>query len=244
MPKKQTIVVLDTGDLASRAVELFKAAAEASVERTGRFVVALSGGSTMRGMHRLLAVPPTLTSVPWVQTHLFWADERCVPAGDCDSNFGTAWKDMLRYLPLPRDNIHRVRGSLSPEEAAEEYELRLNRFFQLAVGEYPVFDLVVLGMGKDGHTASLFPGQRALYEETRLAVAVKGGSPDVHRVTLTYPVLNQARQIVFLVTGKEKAETLKRLDSEPELPAARIKPLRGDVTWLLDQEAASLLSNP
>ena len=157
---------------------------------------------------------------------------------------GTAWRDLLQYVPLPRENIHFVRGDFPPEEAADEYQMELSRFFELGEGEFPIFDLIFLGMGKDGHTASLFPDASALHEESRLVVAVKGGIPNVGRVTLTYPVLNRARQIVFLVAGREKAETVKALleGARPELPAAKIKPLHGDVIWLLDQEAASLLA--
>jgi 6-phosphogluconolactonase len=244
MPKTQTIIAADAADLAFRAAELFKAAARAHVDQRGRFVVALSGGSTPRGMHRLLASPPALTEVPWEHTHLFWVDERCVPASDPESNLGGAWRDLLQYLPLPRENIHFVRGDFPPEEAAEDYQLELSRFFELGEGEFPIFDLIFLGMGKDGHTASLFPGSSALIEESSMVVAVKGGIPNVGRITLTYPVLNRARQILFLVAGREKAEAVKALleDDRPELPAARIKPLQGDVIWLLDQEAASLLA--
>ena len=240
MSKTQTIIAADLDDLAFRAAELFKTAARAHVDQRGRFVVALSGGSTPRGMHRLLASPPVLMEVPWERTHLFWVDERCVPASDPESNLGTAWRDLLQYLPLPRENIHFVRGDFPPEEAAEEYQLELTRFFQLEEDEFPIFDLIFLGMGKDGHTASLFPGSSALHEESSLVVAVKGGTPNVGRVTLTYPVLNRARQIVFLVAGREKAETVKALleGTRPELPAARIKPFHGEVIWLLDQEAA------
>jgi 6-phosphogluconolactonase len=195
-------------------------------------------------MYRLLASPPALTEVPWEQTHLFWVDERCVPPSDPESNLGTAWRDLLRYLPLPPENIHFVRGDFPPEEAADEYQMELIRFFQLGEGEFPIFDLIFLGMGKDGHTASLFPGQSALHEESRLVMAVKGGTPDVYRTTLTFPVLNRARRIVFLVAGMEKAEMVRALleGAQPDLPAAKIKPLQGDVIWLLDQEAASLLA--
>jgi 6-phosphogluconolactonase len=195
-------------------------------------------------MHRLLASPPALMEVPWEHTHLFWSDERCVPASDPESNLGTAWRDLLQYLPLPRENIHYVRGDFPPEEAAEEYQFELSCFFELGEGEFPTFDLVFLGLGTDGHTASLFPGLSVLHEASRLVVALKGGTPNVGRVTLTYPVLNRARLIVFLVAGREKAETVKALleGSRPELPAAKIKPLQGDLVWLLDQEAASLLA--
>jgi 6-phosphogluconolactonase len=244
MPKTQTIVATDTDDLALRAAELFKAAARTHVEQRGRFVVALSGGATPRGMHRLLASPPALTEIPWEHTHLFWVDERCVPASDPESNLGTAWRDLLRYLPIPPENIHFVRGDFPPEEAANEYQMELIRFFQPGESEFPIFDLIFLGVGKDGHTASLFSGQSALNEEHRLVTPVRGGIPNLGRITLTYPVLNRARRIAFLVAGKEKAEMVKVLleGARPELPAGKIKPLQGDVIWLLDEEAASLLA--
>ena len=244
MPRTQIIIAADADDLAFRAAELFKNAARAHVSKSGRFVAALSGGSTPRGMYRLLASPRALTEVPWEQAHLFWVDERCVPPSDPESNLGTAWRDLLRYLPLSPENIHFVRGDFPPEEAADEYQMELTWFFQLGEGEFPIFDLIFLGMGKDGHTASLFPGQSALHEASRLAMAVKGGTPDVYRTTLTFPVLNRARRIVFLVAGMDKAETVRALleGAGPDLPAAKIKPLQGDVIWLLDQEAASLLA--
>ena len=244
MPRTQIIIAANADDLAFRAAELFKSAARAHVDQRGRFVAALSGGSTPRGMYRLLASPPAVTEVPWESTHLFWVDERCVPASDPESNLGAAWRDLLGHLPLPPGNLHFIRGDFPPEEAAEEYQMELAWFFQLGEGEFPVFDLIFLGMGKDGHTASLFPGQSALHEASRLAMAVKGGTPNVYRITLTFPVLNRARRIVFLVAGMDKAETVKALleGAQLDLPAAKIRPLQGDVIWLLDQEAASLLS--
>jgi 6-phosphogluconolactonase len=245
MPETQRNIATDADDLAFKAAELFTASAREHVDQKGCFVVALSGGSTPRGMHRLLATPPALTEVPWEHTHLFWVDERCVPASDPESNLGTAWRDLLRDLPIPRENIHFIRGDFPPEEAAEEYQMELTQFFHLGKGEFPVFDLIFLGMGKDGHTASLFPGQNALKEESRLVIAVKGGTPHVGRTTMTYPVLNRARRIVFLVAGIEKAETVRALleGEQPELPAAKIKPFQGDMIWLLDREAASLLTS-
>jgi 6-phosphogluconolactonase len=243
MSKTEVIVAAHADELAARAAELFISAAKSHVDQRGRFVVALSGGSTPRGMHRLLAASPALTEVPWEQTHLFWTDERSVPASHPESNLGAAWSDFLKFLPLPYENIHFVRGDLPPEEAAEAYQLELRRFFQLGEGEFPLFDLVFLGVGKDGHTASLFPDAGAAPDENRLAKAVKGGTPNFGRVTLTYPVLNRARQIVFLVAGREKAEMVEALlkGTRPELPAARIKPLQGEVIWLIDREAAVLL---
>jgi 6-phosphogluconolactonase len=244
MSHVQTIIAVDAEDLASKGAELFKAAARAHVDQRGRFVVALSGGSTPCRMNQLLASPAAITEVPWEHTHLFWVDERCVPASDPESNLGAAWRDLLRYLPIPRENIHFVRGDFPPEEAAYKYQIEITQFFHLREGEFPIFDLIFLGVGEDGHTASLFPGLSTPDEENSLVIAVKGGTLNVARTTMTYPVLNQARRIVFLVAGREKAEMVKALleGTQPELPAAKIKPLHGDVIWLLDEEAASLLS--
>jgi 6-phosphogluconolactonase len=246
MTRSQTIIAADADELAWKASELFKAAARACAEREGRFVVALSGGSTPRGLHRLLARPPALTEIPWQHTHLFWVDERCVPVSAPESNLGLAWKDLLGHIPLPRDHIHGVRGELASEQAAAQYHRELVRFFGLAAGELPIFDLVMLGVGTDGHTASLFPGMSTRHPANRLAVAVRGGTPALDRVTLTLPVLNRARQIVFLVAGREKAEMVQTLarGTRQDLPAAWIKPTLGEVIWLLDREAASLLAPP
>ena len=244
MPRPRTIITANALDFAFRATELFKSSARANVDQRGRFVAALSGGSTPRGMYRLLASSPTLGEIPWERTHFFWVDERCVPLSDAESNFGTAWREVLGRVPLPPENIHSVSGDHPPEESADEYQMEMTRFFNLGKGEFPVFDLVFLGMGKDGHTASLFPRHMALEEEKRLVVAVKGGTPDVWRITMTYPVLNRARQIVFLVSGIEKAEAVRALieGSQTQLPAGKIRPVHGDVLWLLDREAASLLT--
>jgi 6-phosphogluconolactonase len=245
MAKIETIVAADAHDLAVRGAELFKAAAGANVDQRGRFVVALSGGSTPRRMHRLLASPPLLHEVPWEKTHFFWVDERCLPASDPESNLGTAWRDLLRHLPLTREHLHFVSRDFPPEEAVADYHEELTGFFELAEGEFPVFDLIFLGMGEDGHTASLFPGSNTLLEERRLVAAVKGGTPGVNRVTLTIPVLNRARRIIFLLTGREKAKAVQAVlrGDRPDLPAAQIKPLQGKVIWLLDQEAAALLED-
>lgn len=191
----------------------------------------------------MLAAPPTVTAISWAKVHLFWVDERCVPADDPRSNFGTARKDFLSRVPIPEKNLHPAEGKSSPEKGAENYELELIRFFHLEEGEFPVFDLVFLGMGADGHTASLFPGDGALPEEKRRVVAVRGGMPFLNRVTMTLPVLNRARRIVFLAVGREKAETVKAVMSGdiPALPAGMIRPLEGELLWLLDQAAASRL---
>jgi 6-phosphogluconolactonase len=243
MPDVRISVALNGEELASWAVDHFVSAARESVARSGRFMVAISGGETVREMHRKLAAPPAVAAIPWADTHFFWVDERCVGSGDPRSNFGTAWRDFLSLVPVPKGNVHSIHGESSPEDGAANYELELVRSFHLEKNEIPVFDLVFLGMGSDGHTASLFPKSSALREEKRRAVAVHGGVPPVDRITLTRPVLNRARHIVFLVSGGEKAETVRAVLSGDgsALPAGMIRPLRGELLWLLDREAAHLL---
>ena len=237
------VISANTRELASRAVECFVSTARESVARTGRFAVAISGGSTPREMHRMLAAPPTVTAISWAKVHLFWVDERCVPADDPRSNFGTARRDFLSQIPIPEKNLHPIQGEFPSERGAEDYEMELIRFFHLGEGEFPAFDLVFLGIGADGHTASLFPGDGALHEEKRRVVAVRGGIPVLNRITMTLPVLNRARRIVFLAVGREKAETVKAVMSGdiPALPAGMIRPSEGELSWLLDQAAASRL---
>lgn len=231
-------------DLARRGAGIFSQVANKSFEKRGRFIVAISGGSTPRGMHRMLGEEPFRSNIPWENTDIFWVDERCVPENDPASNYGAAKKDFLDRVPVPKAQIHPMPGEGSPENGALHYQRELLKVFQAGAGELPVFDLIFLGLGTDGHTASLFPGQSSLKEKKRLVVSVKGGNPNVSRLTMTFPVLNRAGHIVFLVSGRDKASILKTvLKSEKAgFPAQRIHPLSERLTWLLDREAASLLS--
>jgi 6-phosphogluconolactonase len=229
--------------LAQTGAELFTNVAQASVKERGRFTVAVSGGSTPRLMHRLLAEEPYCSKTPWDKTSLFWVDERCVPVTDEESNYGAAKRDLLERVPLPVAQIYPMPVETPPAEGAMEYQKVIQNIFQLGEGQFPVFDLIFLGIGTDGHTASLFPGQRALQEKERLVIAVKGGNPNVSRLTMTYPTLNQATQIIILVSGKGKTTILKTLfeDKQTGLPADRIKPTNGTLTWLIDRDAAVAL---
>ena len=242
---KLNIIIEDNPTLlAMTAANIFLSTAAESVSKTGLFMLAVSGGSTPREMHRLLAEEPYRSDIPWNDTHIFWVDERCVPVDDPASNYGLAKKDFLDRAPIPPDQIHPMPGEAAPEEGAVIYSGDLQKSFQIKESDFPVFDLIFLGVGKDGHTASLFPGQRALDEKQRWVVNVKGGHPDVSRLTMSYPVLNHAGHIVFLASGKEKAMILKEIieNRSARLPAQKVQPVNGTLTWLLDRDGASLLS--
>jgi 6-phosphogluconolactonase len=241
--KKEIQVLPDSDDVSKRGAEIFCQTAIFSVNQHGNFAVAISGGSTPRPMHRLLSQRPLHNEIPWHRTHIFWIDERLVAVDNPHSNFGTAKKDFLDNIPIPSDQIHPMPAMTAPEKGAELYEKELKTFFRGLNSNRPVFDLVILGVGKDGHIASLFPGNYLKIEPNRWVLSVKGGNPDVYRLTLTYVVLNYARHILFLVSGKEKARIVKTLfeDGQTQLPVSLVEPLAGQVTWLLDKAAASLL---
>ncbi len=239
----EVIVVDSPNHLAKKGAEIFMAAAKECIAEKRRFSVAVSGGSTPRAMHGLLAEDPFRSDALWEKTHVFWVDERCVPQDSAASNYGAAKKDFLEQVSIPPGQVHPMPSEALPEEGAAAYQTKLKAFFALNKGGLPVFDLIFLGIGKDGHTASLFPGQPSLDEKEKLVVAIRGGEPDVSRLTMTYPVLNWAERTVFMVSGKEKALVTKAVlgkESLP-LPAQRIKPANGKLIWLLDAGAASLL---
>jgi 6-phosphogluconolactonase len=234
--------------------ELFEAAAEvvvqtanASVEQSGRFTIALSGGSTPKSLFNLLATNAR-TSLPWDRTFFFWGDERHVPPTDAESNYRMADEAMLSKIPVAAANVFRVPAE-NPDAgaAAEAYEQTLRKFFALPPGQMPRFDLILLGMGPDGHTASLFPGTAALAEKSRLVVANWVEKFKTHRITFTLPVLNAARCIAFLVSGTDKAPALKAVlegDAPGEqYPSKLVEPTDGKLLWLVDRAAASELSS-
>ncbi|MGC1375954.1 MAG: 6-phosphogluconolactonase [Anaerolineales bacterium] len=228
--------------LAQHAAGQFTALAEFAIRKRGRFAVALSGGSTPKPMNALLAAPPFATRIDWSKVYVFWSDERCVAPQDAESNYGNAREALLIHVPIPPENIQRVFGELAPEHAAQKYEDKLREFF---AGKAPRFDLVLLGLGEDGHTASLFPGAPAVRENSRWALAVKHSTPPlplVDRVTLTPPVINAAANVTFLVTGAAKAERLRQVlrdQYNPDrLPAQVVRPKDGKLFWFLDEAAA------
>lgn len=220
---------------------------ESVVHEKGSCTVVLSGGSTPQGLYMLLADDESWRArIPWEQLHVFWGDERHVPPDHPESNYRMAHEAMLSKVPLPAANIHRIKSEYADaEQAAQEYEQTLQEFFRLTAGQYPCFDLVFLGLGPDAHTASLFPGTQALYEQQRLVIANWVGKFFADRITMTAPVLKNAACVIFLVSGEEKALPLKAVLQgryEPsQLPAQLIRPDHGRLLWLVDQAAARRL---
>jgi len=241
----EIVIVPDAEALSHEAARRFTRLALRAIADRGRFSVVLSGGTTPGALYRRLADDPHRAQIPWRQVHLFWGDERCVPPDHPGSNFRLADEALISRVPIPPGNVHRVRGELAPQAAAQAYAVEL-RAFSGASG--PHFDLVLLGLGQDGHTASLFPGSDALDEKVRPVVAVTAQYQDrpAQRVTLTPPAINAARHVLFLVSGSSKAEIVQAvLEGPPErLPAQQIRPTTGRLTWLIDAPAASRLTAP
>ena len=231
---------------AAAAEEVIRAAADA-VQQRGRFTIALSGGSTPRGLFNLLATNAR-TVLPWDRMFFFWGDERHVPPTDPDSNYRMADETMLSKIPVAAGNVFRMAAE-NPDAAAaaEAYEQTLQKFFQLEPGQVPVFDLILLGMGPDGHTASLFPGTTGLQEKSRLVIANWVEKFKTSRLTFTLPVLNAARCVTFLVSGTDKAPALHAvLESDApgeQYPSKLIRPTDGKLIWLVDRAAASELAS-
>jgi 6-phosphogluconolactonase len=228
----------DTESLSRAAATLFSEESQLAVQLHGRFDVVLCGGRTPQRMHEILAQPPFRQQIPWLQTHIFWGDERCVPLHDPRSNEKWAREELLNEVPVSSDHIHPIRCHKSPRDAAEAYESKLRKIFD---GHLPQFDLIFLGLGSNGHTASLFPDTDVLEEDKRWAAEVYVKEDYLHRVTLTVPVINNAKHVVFLVSGAEKASVLHQVLEGPftprKLPAQLIQPTNGNITWLVDKAA-------
>ena len=244
------VVEPDPAALAWRAAQHLVELSEEAVSARGRVRIAVSGGSTPKATFALLADPahPFLTRMPWEHIELFFVDERTVPPDHPDSNYRMTREALLDKVNLRPDQIHRIQGELEPEVAAAEYEYDLRRTFRLEGAEAPRFDIVTLGMGDDGHTASLFPHTDAIHEIGRLVVANQVPQKDTWRVTLTWPVINHAREVFFLIAGQEKAQPLKEVFLGPKdverLPSQLIWPASGILTLILDRQAAALLPSP
>jgi 6-phosphogluconolactonase len=241
--KPEIRVFKDLEDLSYVAANLFiEQAAQSSAERN-RFLVAFNGGSTPTRLFHLLATE-FQDQVDWSKVHVFWGDERCVPPEDAGSSYGQARDILLRHVPNREANIYRVKGELGPVEASKDYALILKEFASPPL-DWPRFDLVYLGMGEDGHTASLFPGSAVDVSEPTLAVTANYQDRPANRVTLTPIVFNSARMVVFMATGEKKAITLAEVLSSrynpAQYPAQRINPTDGRLIWLVDEAAASKL---
>ena len=235
-------------ELQVAAASLFFAEATRAIDERGVFRVALSGGSTPRGVFSRLADDPALRSpINWTNVLFFFGDERHVPPDHPDSNYRMAAEAMLDRLPIDRAHVYRMKGE-DPDaaRAAAEYEAALGAAFELKPGELPRFDLLMLGMGPDGHTASLFPGTGALHETRRLVVANHVSQLNTDRITLTAPVLNAAAMVLFLVTGADKAPALKDVLEGPydpeRFPSQLVRPAHGEVLWFVDPDASRLLT--
>ena len=243
MNPSQVIVMDNTQALYVRAAEEIAHFASEAICTHGEFTLCLTGGTTPASSYELLATRFHL-SVDWKEVQFFWGDERCVPPGDPASNFGMANRTMLSKLALRPEQIHRMRGEDEPAQAAQEYERELRAFFRLEQpGDFPCFNLVLLGLGDNAHVASLFPHHPALHEETRLAVAVEVEAAPSRRISLTMPVINSAERVMFLVSGEKKAAAVRNIlqgPADPEqYPGQLVKPRKGEIVWLMDKAAAS-----
>ncbi|HEY7551958.1 MAG TPA: 6-phosphogluconolactonase [Hyphomicrobiaceae bacterium] len=231
--------ILADAEALARHVADWLAAAAARGDRP--FAVALSGGSTPRRLYQLLAKRPYRDAFPWARTHWFWGDERFVPHDSPESNYRMVHEAMLAHAPVPAGNVHPVpTEGLTPDQAALSYERQLKDFYGASTlsPDHPLFDVTFLGLGPDGHIASLFPGTAILKERTRWVGAVIGAKPEP-RITLTYPALESSREVAFLVTGAAKRAVVERLlDGDPELPAARLHPVYGALHLFVDRAAA------
>jgi 6-phosphogluconolactonase len=247
LPQAEVRVLPDAAALSRAAADEFQRAARAAVQGHGRFTVALSGGSTPKAIFSWLAVDDAQGrhKLPWDKSHVFFGDERHVPPDHPDSNFRMANQALLAKVPIPSANVHRVRVELEAARAAAEYEAELRSLFGARAGETPRFDLVMLGMGTDGHTASLFPDSAALQERAALVAANWVEKLQSHRITFTFPLLNAAAEVMFVAGGADKAQMLRHVlrgdPSGQRYPAQDVRPAAGRLLWLVDEAAARRL---
>ncbi len=229
----EIVVLPDPTAVAREETDRFVDLARSALAAQGRFTVALSGGSTPKSLYEQLVTQP----IEWPHIHIFWGDERCVPPVHPDSNYGMAERALLTHINLPPQNVHRLRGELDPALAAQQYEDELRAVF----GTLPRFDLILLGMGADAHTASLFPGTPALHESRRWVMAQYVDKLQANRLTLTPPVINQAANVIFLIAGSDKAAALRSVwhdvHAPDRFPAQIVQPTTGHLSWLVDRAA-------
>lgn len=240
----ELIIKKNPTELAKAAANLITKRIKEVLQKKDRFTIALSGGSTPKALHELLAKAPYVDQIPWAQLHVFWGDERYVPIDDEQSNAGMAYDTLLGHVYTPEEQIHVWRTDLDPEAAAADYDRILHEYF--TDSDEPTFDLVLLGMGDDGHTLSLFPGTDVVHEQTTWTKAYFLTQQDMFRLTLTAPIVNRAACVLFLVAGPKKAEPLKEVlegaYNPDTYPSQVIKPTSGDLIWLVDEKAAADLT--
>ncbi len=228
--------------LASRVARL----AEQAIRARGRFTIALSGGSLLDILSPPLITNPLRSQIQWTSWEVFWADERCVPLLSPDSNFAAANRLLFKHVDIFWEQIHEIDDTLAPREAARAYQSSITEVLQPGTGQMPRFDLILLGMGQDGHTASLFPGHELLQEKQKwVAPVFDAPKPPPERITLTLPIINHSREIIFVATGAEKSFALRKVfqDHNQSLPAALVNPMLGHLTWFVDEEAAGQLKS-
>ena len=241
----QIAIYPDTDTLSHEAAQYIVRLANEAIVTRGRFSIALSGGSTPKALYGLLATEPYLSQINWSSVEIFWSDERCVPPDDPDSNYAMANEVLLSKIPIQLHQVHRMPAEKADRDAAsQDYTLEMQRVF--GTNGIPAFDLIQLGMGPEGHTASLFPHQQSLREQERLVMPVSVPKPPPPRLTFTPPLLNAARHVLFLVTGSEKAGAVQAVLEGPyqpeEYPTQLVRPAAGEVTWMLDTAAAGKLA--
>ena len=245
MAAERTIQILPTAaDLFHAAAEEFTRVGRQAIAAQGRFAVALSGGSTPKALYSLLAA--SYPDFPWARTYLFFGDERHVPPTDPESNYRMVSESLLTRIAIPAQNVFRVKAE-NPDAtaAAANYEKQIRRFFALTPAEFPRFDLILLGLGPDGHTASLFPDSPGLKENSKLVIANWVEKFKTHRISFTFPVLNNADEVIFLASGPDKAAMVHEVlegKPTPPLPSQQVQPANGRLLWMLDAPAAAKLS--
>ena len=230
-------------DLVRAVADEIMVTMNSAVKAHGRGSLVLSGGSTPRGVYGLLASEGYKFRVAWDKVHLFWGDERCVSPLSPESNFRIIQESLVAKISIPAENVHRIAGEQPPVEASRAYEREIQRFFSLDAGQFPMFDLMLLGIGEDGHTASLFPGTTALHVKDRIVTEVYVEKLDSHRITMTLPAINNSRSIIFMVEGKKKAGILREAldDASRAYPVQLVRPTTGKLHWFIDYAAASAM---
>lgn len=247
MTSGEIVRLADADAVAEEAARRWAAIAQKAVEERESFSVALAGGSTPKRLYQLLASEGWSTRLPWNRTHVFFGDERRVPHGDPDSNYRMARETLLDFVPIPKDQIYPMEGTGLIKASMRDYERKLKRYFDHGRREFPRFDLILLGMGTDGHTASIFPGTRAVSDLDHAVLVYAVPQLHTERITLTLPVLNNARNVLFMAVGANKADTLSTVLEGPRnastYPSQAVNPVDGSLVWLVDQAAAANLSS-